>query len=63
MRHDGKLTAGVIVEEDAGNGISVQLFAGDHLVHAAHGLKRTGAAGTADGWFFPWEREHLVPHS
>lgn len=61
VRQDGKLAPGVVVEEDdgEGSGITVQIFRGDHLPHAARHLSHTTAKDTSDGWFFPWERGSL----
>lgn len=56
VRQSTVLAAGIVVEEDAGHGIAVQIFRGDHRAHAAHHVKRADPAGTDDGWFFPWER-------
>ncbi|HEX5461888.1 MAG TPA: hypothetical protein VFX20_18130 [Steroidobacteraceae bacterium] len=57
VRKGETVTPGIVVEEDAGHGITVQLFRGDHGVHATHHVRRVVADGTGDGWFYPWERE------
>lgn len=59
VRQKGVLAAGIVVEEDKGRGIAVQIFRGDHGVHAAHHVSRADPAGTDDGWFFPWERDPI----
>jgi hypothetical protein len=57
VRQSGVLAAAMVVEEDQGTGISVQVFRGDHHVHAAHHVSRANPKGTDDGWFYPWERD------
>jgi hypothetical protein len=49
VHHKGKAAPAIVVDVREDGSLDVQIFRGDHLPHAAQGLKPV-APGNSDGW-------------